>query len=178
MAEILAGKGAPEVTLAATVAGMRRLIRRAADSPTVGSAVAWIRHGWGADPRAFVLGAWRLCGAVPYEYDPPTVELVRSADQFLEGLGHLAGDCDDQTVFLGSILHHVNAPTRNDRLRLALVSTRADKIPHHVFLVWKDCPLDPIMSTGGRIHPATRQRWPGWWIGHEAEVSSLQFVEV
>jgi len=117
-------------------------------------------------------------GAIPYQYDPPGVELIRSPDQFLRQLGELAGDCDDQVVTLGALLHHVAAPTRPDPLKIATVSTRPDKVPHHVFLTWCGLPLDPIMNTGGRQHEATRQRWPGWWIGQETRATALELSEV
>lgn len=167
-----------QAQVAQTVSAMRELIRRSSDDPVVGGAAAWLRRKFGSDPRAYVAGAWRLLGAVPYEYDPPGIELVRSPDQFLAQLGELAGDCDDQTVLMGALLHHVKAPTRPDRLHLATVSTRPDKMPHHVFLLWRKIPIDPIMSTGGKSHPATRPRWPGWWVGSESRVTALQTTEV
>jgi hypothetical protein len=167
-----------ERTIARTLDAMKSLIRRSADDPTVGAAVAMLRSRFGQDKRRFVLGAWKLMAAVPFAYDPPGVELVRSPDHFLRKLGELAGDCDDQTVMMASLLHHVSAPTRQDPLSLAVVSTRKNKIPHHVFFTWNNLPLDPIMSTGGRQHPATRERWPGWWIGSEEPVTFLGMTEV
>lgn len=170
--------GQAEQQVAATVAAMRRLIRRSSDDPTVGAAVAWLKRKFGAQPAQYVAGAWRFMGAVPYQYDPPGVELVRSPDQFVRQLGQLAGDCDDQVVTLGALLHHAAAPTRPDPLQLATVSTRPDRTPHHVFLTWRGIPLDPIMNTGGREHEATRHRPPGWWIGNEQPVTALQLTEV
>jgi len=171
-------EGSPVELYLPTVAAMRSLIRRSADDAKVGAAVAWIRSRYGDTPAQYTLGAWRLLGAVPYEFDPPGVELVRSPDQFLAGLGRLAGDCDDQTVLMGALLHHTAAPTRPLPLWIVSVSTRRDKMPHHVFLRLGNCFLDPIMSTGGRWHSATREKWPGWWVGLEQPVTELRKHEV
>lgn len=94
-----------------------------------------------------------------YERDPHGVELIFDAVETLERIGcngQAAGDCDDGTVLLSTMLESIGIPTR-----LIAVSTRDDRRLHHVALEARDDSgfwryLDPFLRSKQGPPPFTR----------------------
>jgi len=108
----------------ATVREMSRLIDHGRKRPDVLKAASQILRGvdW-RDRRRVVETLWRFVrDRVDYRRDPRGVELVRSAEVTLSGM---AGDCDCQSVLLGSLLASVDAAP------LSIVLTRVGSSPKY-----------------------------------------------
>lgn len=161
--------GGPDGTRA-TLRRMRDMVRASASDATVSAAVARLMSKpGGRTPAGYLAHTWRLLEGVPYEFDPPDRELIRTPDALLAGL---AGDCDDQTVLAGALLTHPAAPTRSLPAELVAVGLKpGSRNLSHVFLRAGGVEVDPITSNPGNQVPPRRPL--GWHVGKERPIYAL-----
>lgn len=155
--------------VALTVDRMKRLARSAAVSPEFQTGAAQLVR-----PGRFLLGdLWRALGQIPYQYDPPGVELVRDPLLYLRQLGVLPGDCDDQSTFGAALVRAVDPGAPVD---FVTCGTRPGGGEHHVFLRVRGVSVDPITAgpAVSRWGPSPAVRFPGWEPGDEKPYTALR----
>jgi len=154
----------------ATLRRMRELVRGSVADATVSAAVArLLAKPHGRTPAGYLTHAWRLLEGIPYAFDPPDRELIRTPDALLSGM---AGDCDDQTVLAGALLLHPAAPTAAFPASLVAVGLKpGSRNLSHVFLRAAGVEVDPITSNPGNQIPPRRPL--GWHVGKERPIFAL-----
>jgi hypothetical protein len=120
-----------------TVAALRALINRGREDMKVRRLAEAILKRYPphySSPRQMIAAIFDWVSAnVRYVRDPVQVELVRGAGQFMDSP---AGDCDDYTVLLGSLIESIGIP-----VGIKVVQTGRRRRFNHVY---------PIVNIGGQ----------------------------
>lgn len=137
-----------------TVGHMIRLVnwgRQEAD--VIGLASDLMRGIDYQDDRNLVEAAWRyVLEHVDYRFDPQDYEFIRSPEVMLK---HMAGDCDDQAVFLAALISSVAS---NIPLAFVLCRTGGPRSPYsHVLL---SANIDGVWTPLETIRPIEMGVWP------------------